>query len=50
MPQCDNCMDDIDADGETHVRIVKPMEFKGETREITQYYCSVGCLLEKVND
>lgn len=48
MPQCDNCMDDIDADEDTHVQIVKPMEFKGETRKVTQFYCSVECLLERI--
>ena len=50
MPQCDNCMDDIDDDADTHVQIVKPMEFKGETQKVTQYYCTVECLLAKVSN
>lgn len=48
MPQCDNCMDHIDEDEDAHVEVVKPMEFKGETRKVTQYYCTVECLLETV--
>ena len=48
MPQCDNCMDDIDDDEDTHVSIVKPMEFKGETQKVTQFYCTVECLLERI--
>jgi hypothetical protein len=50
MAQCDNCMDDIETAEETHVRIVKPMEFKGEQRDITQFYCGVECLLDKLED
>lgn len=50
MPQCDNCVDDIDDETETHVEIVKPMEFKGEVQKVKQYYCSVQCLVEKVAD
>jgi hypothetical protein len=48
MAQCDHCMDEIETGEQTHVRIVKPMEFKGETEEVTQYYCTVECLLEKL--
>lgn len=50
MAQCDNCLEDVDEDADTHVKIVKPMEFKGETQKVTQFYCTVGCLLEKVQD
>lgn len=50
MPQCDNCLTDIDDTADAHVQVVKPMEFKGETQQVTNYYCSVGCLLEKVED
>lgn len=49
MPQCDNCMDHIDGDEETHIQIVKPMELKGNVEKVTQYYCSVQCLLEKTD-
>lgn len=48
MATCDNCMSEIDVETETHLRIVKPMELKGERREVTQYYCSFECLQEKV--
>lgn len=47
MPQCDNCMSDIDEDADTHVEVVKPMEFKGEVQKVTQYYCTVECLVQK---
>ena len=47
---CDNCMAEIDENVDTHVEIVKPMEFKGEIQKITQFYCTVGCLLEKIRD
>lgn len=49
MPQCDNCMDEIDDEEDAHVQLVKPMEYKGRTQQVTQYYCSVECLLEKVD-
>lgn len=48
MPQCDNCMDDIDVDTDARVEVVKPMEFKGEVQEVTQYYCTIECLIEKI--
>lgn len=48
MPQCDTCMDHINEDEDTHVAIVKPMEFKGETQKVTQFYCSIECLLERI--
>lgn len=50
MVQCDNCMDDIDDDTDAHVEVVKPMEFKGQTREVTQYYCTLECLVDKVQN
>lgn len=50
MPQCDNCMNAIDEESDTHLTVVKPLEFKGEIQKITQYYCSVSCLLETVKD
>jgi hypothetical protein len=50
MPQCNVCMDDINEDEDTHLEVVKPMEWKGDTREIRHYYCSVSCLLEQVQD
>lgn len=50
MPQCNVCMDDIDEEEDTHLEVVKPMEWKGDTREIRHYYCSVSCLLEQVQD
>lgn len=50
MPQCDKCMADIDEETDAHVEVVKPMDFKGDTRKVTQYYCTVECLLGKVND
>lgn len=48
MAQCDNCMDRIDEGSDTHVKIVKPMEFKGQEQAINRFYCSVGCLIEKL--
>lgn len=45
--QCDNCVDDIDGASETHIQLVSPMEFKGETTKVRRYFCSVECLLEK---
>jgi hypothetical protein len=50
MPQCDNCLEDIDDEAEAHIEVVQPMEFKGDTQKVRQYYCDVGCLLEKVDD
>lgn len=50
MVKCDNCMNDIDADADAHVEVVKPMELKGEVQKVTQFYCTVGCLVEKVRD
>lgn len=50
MAQCDHCMEMIDEGADTHVKIVKPMEFKGQTQQITQFYCSVGCLVEKMQE
>jgi len=47
MPQCDNCMDDIDHEADAHIQQVEPIEFKGGTQTVTNYYCSVECLLEK---
>jgi hypothetical protein len=49
MPQCANCLEEVDAAADAHVQVVNPMEFKGETQQVTQYYCSVDCLLAKVN-
>ena len=37
-------------EADAHVEVVNPMEFKGETQTVTQYYCSVECLIEKVAD
>lgn len=48
MPQCDTCMDGIDDEQETHLQLVRPMEFKGDVQKVSQYYCSVECLLKKV--
>lgn len=48
MVQCDTCMADIDEDVDAHVEVVKPMELKGEIQKVTQFYCTVGCLLKKV--
>lgn len=50
MPQCNACMADIDADDETHLVVVKPMEWKGDTRKVRHYYCSVGCLIDQVQE
>ncbi|WP_161973204.1 hypothetical protein [Halostella litorea] len=47
MAQCNNCTEEIAADEEAHVRVVKPMEFKGSTEQIEHYYCSVNCLVER---
>jgi hypothetical protein len=46
MPQCNVCMADIDEETDTHIEVVKPMEFKGNTEEIRHYYCSVKCLVD----
>lgn len=43
-------MADIDEERDAHVEVVKPMELKGEIQKVTQFYCTVGCLLEKVRD
>ncbi|WP_435348460.1 hypothetical protein [Haloarchaeobius sp. HRN-SO-5] len=50
MPQCNVCMDDVDEKEDTHIVVVKPMEYKGSTRKIRHYYCSIGCLLEQARD
>jgi len=50
MPQCNVCMAEINEEEDTHLEVVKPMEWKGDTREIRHYYCSVSCLLEQVQD
>lgn len=50
MPQCNVCMEEIDESDDAHIQVVKPMEFKGESQEITHYYCSVGCLVEHATD
>lgn len=50
MPQCNVCLTDIDEDEDTHIEVVKPMEYKGETQEIRHYYCTIGCLIEHAQD
>ena len=50
MPQCNVCMADIDGKEDTHIEVVKPMEYKGETEQIRHYYCSVACLMEHAQD
>lgn len=42
MPQCNVCMESIDEKGETHIRVVKPVEYKGSTEEIRHYYCQLS--------
>jgi len=39
-----------DDEADAHIEIVQPMEFKGDTQKVRQYYCDVECLLEKVDD
>ncbi len=41
-------MEPIDEGTDSRIEVVKPMEFKGSTREIRHYYCGVDCLLERV--
>ena len=48
--QCDNCVGDIDGESETHIQVVSPMEFKGETTKVKRYYCSLRCLVEKTRE
>ncbi|WP_440988314.1 hypothetical protein [Haloarchaeobius baliensis] len=48
MAQCNVCMEEIDEEAETHIEVVKPMEYKGSTQQIRHYYCSISCLLEQV--
>lgn len=48
MTRCDNCLNDIETGEQTHLQIVKPTEYKGERQDITQYFCSVECLVETV--
>ncbi len=47
MPQCNNCTEEIATEDDTHVVVVKPMEFKGSQEQIEHYYCSVKCLVER---
>lgn len=46
QPECNVCLTEIDPGTDTHIEVVKPMEFKGETQEIRHYYCSVACLVD----
>lgn len=46
MLECNVCEDAIDEESETHVTVVKPVEYKGAQQEIRHYYCSVACLVE----
>ncbi len=50
MPQCNVCMDDIDEEEDTHIEVVKPMEFKGAKQEIRHYYCTISCLLDQARE
>ena len=47
MTQCNNCTEAIDEDDDTHVVVVKPMDYKGENQRIEHYYCTVNCLVER---
>ncbi|WP_435334359.1 hypothetical protein [Haloarchaeobius sp. TZWWS8] len=47
MPNCNRCTDEIDEATDTHIEVVKPMEYKGSTQQIRHYYCTIACLLEQ---
>lgn len=46
MLECNVCEDGIEEDHETHITVVKPVEYKGSTQKIRHYYCSVSCLVD----
>lgn len=43
-------MEEIDEETDTHIEVVKPVEYKGSTQEIRHYYCKLSCLLEQARD
>ncbi len=42
-------MTEIDDTTDTHVAVVKPVDYKGSTRKIRHYYCTIECLLESAS-
>ncbi|WP_435360013.1 hypothetical protein [Haloarchaeobius sp. DFWS5] len=43
-------MGGIDEEADTHIEVVKPMEYKGATQEIRHYYCTISCLLDQAQN
>lgn len=46
MLECNVCAETIEEEEETHIAVVKPVEYKGSKQKIRHYYCSVSCLVD----